>query len=300
MQREPEGLVSLNGIAAEIVSYRFGQPIQRVAELSSWSIGLWLSSRVETGEMGVDGEAMLPWSQALPISIAPPGKPMRLNASKGYMRGIVCRYEPDRFEELTGVTSDDWKHHALALASAGRSRRATLETALRTIAREIMTRRRLSELLIECLCIQAAIELGRLLRDDEPTERLKGGLAPWQIARIRHLLEEQPPGQVSVETIAEDCGLSPRHLSRAFKESMGMTLQKHIEEVRLERAQELLSRSTLSITQIATELGFAHASGLSGAFRRATGQSPHAFRQRFGAGIGEAPRHPESPKGRAE
>ena len=74
------------------------------------------------------------------------------------------------------------------------------------------------------------------------------------------------------------CGVSAGHLSRAFKESTGMTIHGFVQEVRLEHAKRLLTNTDRPIKEIAYELGFSHPPAFAAAFRRLSGETPGNFR----------------------
>ncbi len=68
---------------------------------------------------------------------------------------------------------------------------------------------------------------------------------------IHHLAEEN-----SVETLAERVAMSPRNLSRVFKESTGLTIVEYLTELRMEKAKTLLNNPEYTIDYIASQCGF--------------------------------------------
>jgi AraC family transcriptional regulator len=73
--------------------------------------------------------------------------------------------------------------------------------------------------------------------------------------------------------------LSPYHFLRTFKESFGVTPHRYHTQQRIERAKELLADHSLSLLQIALELGFAEASSFSLAFHKTACMTPSAYRR---------------------
>lgn len=65
-----------------------------------------------------------------------------------------------------------------------------------------------------------------------------------------------------------------------FQAETGRTVGDYVQRVKLERAQHLLSTSTLSIAEIARQVGFSSPAAFSTAFRRLCGQPPRAYRLR--------------------
>jgi AraC-like DNA-binding protein len=160
----------------------------------------------------------------------------------------------------------------------------TLRKTLASVAQEILNPGLAGERMIEALMTTALIELARYLQGHAADrENFKGGLAPWQMRRIRERVtsvDEPPP---TIEELAELCGISSRHLMRGFKKSSGMTLYSFIEEIRLERAKALLIDTDTPMKVISWQLGFTHPSNFTIAFKRAMGVTPSAYRSQCAA-----------------
>jgi AraC-like DNA-binding protein len=77
----------------------------------------------------------------------------------------------------------------------------------------------------------------------------------------------------SMSEVAEDLGLSERTLRRRLDE-LGIRYRDLVEEVRVREATRLLEGSASTVSEVAREVGYAEASSLSRAFRRAHRDSP--------------------------
>ena len=64
----------------------------------------------------------------------------------------------------------------------------------------------------------------------------------------------------------------------------GQSLSRLLEQVRIERAEQLLREGRLSVQDVAVQSGFADASSFGRAFKRATGMTPAEQRDRLRAG----------------
>jgi len=73
--------------------------------------------------------------------------------------------------------------------------------------------------------------------------------------------------------------LSRFHFARAFKQSEGLTPHGLVLERRLAKARELLIRTSLSLSEIASAVGFADQSHFTRRFREVVGASPGQFRR---------------------
>jgi len=93
-----------------------------------------------------------------------------------------------------------------------------------------------------------------------------------------HLLQKGLP---TVQYIASTLNVSAGYLSSMLKVLTGQSTQQHIHEKLIQKAKEKLSTSTLSVSEIAYELGFEHPQSFSKLFKTKTNLSPLEFRQSF-------------------
>ncbi|MBB6501155.1 helix-turn-helix domain-containing protein [Pedobacter cryoconitis] len=88
-------------------------------------------------------------------------------------------------------------------------------------------------------------------------------------------------GMPSVTHIAEILNISPGYLSGLLKSLTGQNTQQHLHNKLIELAKEKLSTTSLSISEIAYELGFEHLQSFSKLFKTKTSLSPKEFRYSF-------------------
>lgn len=100
-----------------------------------------------------------------------------------------------------------------------------------------------------------------------------------KVAAALHYIGKKLPGAVSVSEAARIAGVSPSRFVHLFKEETGITFTDYVIRCRMERAKRLLARSTLPVTDIAFECGYANQSYFSSVFRRITGVSPKAYQR---------------------
>ncbi len=94
---------------------------------------------------------------------------------------------------------------------------------------------------------------------------------------IRYL-ENDITQEKSVEEIAGMCHMSLSSFEKQFKAYSGLSPRDYRLERRLERAELLLRNSSMSIRQIAEELGFYDAAAFCKLFKKKKGLSPSSFR----------------------
>lgn len=91
----------------------------------------------------------------------------------------------------------------------------------------------------------------------------------------------QTNGIPTVHFLAESLNVSPGYLSDMLRSLTGLNAQQHIHEKLMEKAKERLSTTSLTVSEIAYELGFEHPSSFNKLFKLKTNLSPSAFRQSF-------------------
>ena len=99
--------------------------------------------------------------------------------------------------------------------------------------------------------------------------------------RIHHIMNavlEKPEADHSLEMMAAGAGLTVSHFCRVFKRATGVSPHQYVMKARLDRAQEMLSVTDLSIAQVAEALGFTSQSHFTRAFRNYAGQTPSDWR----------------------
>jgi len=88
-------------------------------------------------------------------------------------------------------------------------------------------------------------------------------------------------GLPTVQHIAETLNVSPNYLSDLLKVLTGQSTQQHIHDKLIVKAKEKLSTTTLSVSEIAYDLGFEHPQSFSKLFKAKTSLSPLGFRHSF-------------------
>jgi AraC-like DNA-binding protein len=88
-------------------------------------------------------------------------------------------------------------------------------------------------------------------------------------------------GLPTVEYLAEKLNLSPRYLSDMLRSLTGQSAQQHIHEKLIEKAKEYLSVTSLSVAEIAYQLGFERPQSFNKLFKKKLNVTPLEFKQSF-------------------
>ena len=106
-----------------------------------------------------------------------------------------------------------------------------------------------------------------------------GGLAPWQERRAKEMIDAHLDGEILLDELAKQCGLSSSHFSRAFRQSTGTSPHRWLLHQRVERAKRLLRDRHSSLPEVALACGFADQSHLTRVFTKLSGVGPTAWRR---------------------
>ncbi|MCK7554944.1 AraC family transcriptional regulator [Chitinophaga sedimenti] len=104
------------------------------------------------------------------------------------------------------------------------------------------------------------------------------------ISALDRLLTEHflhADGLPVVQDISKQLAVSQRYLSDMLRSLTGHNTQAYIQHKIVERSKDLLSSTTLSVAEIAYELGFGHPQSFSKLFKAKTDLSPLQFRRSF-------------------
>lgn len=89
---------------------------------------------------------------------------------------------------------------------------------------------------------------------------------------------------LSVDDLAHQACMSPRHFARQFTAEVGTTPARAVERLRVEAASAALESGSAAVQIVARQCGFVDAERMRRAFIRLKGMPPSALRRRVGAG----------------
>jgi AraC-like DNA-binding protein len=98
------------------------------------------------------------------------------------------------------------------------------------------------------------------------------------ISRARLRIRESLESDLTIQKVAEDLGVSYSNFRKLFKEFTGISPATYQQDLRLQRAKELLSTTNMSIKEIAYRLNFESPDYFSAKFKIKTGRRPSELR----------------------
>lgn len=109
------------------------------------------------------------------------------------------------------------------------------------------------------------------------------------LRRARDLADQEYASALTLEDLAAAASLSKYHFLRLFKATYGMTPMEYVSLRRIERAQDLLRATNLTVTEVCFAVGFSSLGSFSSRFRAIVGESAREFQQRYAAGAPHIP-----------
>lgn len=228
----------------------------------------------------VDGRTLEGVARTGVVGVVPAGKPFTFAVGEayealsvllreGFMEQIAERagYDAGRLEVLDRFCAPD----------------PELERILLSFALEMEGGSPGGELYAEALATQLAVHvlrghssLGRRAKREVLREP-PGDLPKRRLEAALDFIGDNLAGELSIEEISRQAGLSPYHFARLFKEATGLPPHRYVIHQRVEKAKGLLARG-VAVGEVARLVGFSDQSHLARHFRRSTGLTPTDFR----------------------
>ncbi len=103
------------------------------------------------------------------------------------------------------------------------------------------------------------------------------------LRRARDHLDRNFTSGVDLAEAAQIARLSKFHFHRLFTATYGVTPAAYLSSRRIERAQDLLRTSNLTVTEVCMTVGFSSLGSFTTRFRDVVGETPGAFQRRWAA-----------------
>lgn len=133
---------------------------------------------------------------------------------------------------------------------------------------------RITALLMEFLL--SALRHGIKDREEEVAVR-----SVTRLDRVIWYLEQHLAEKLTLEDIAEQVGVTPKHTCDLFKEELGISPVQYLNRIRIERARVLLEDHGFRISEIALLVGIEDEHYFSRLFKKITGITPSQYRSQL-------------------
>lgn len=87
------------------------------------------------------------------------------------------------------------------------------------------------------------------------------------------------PNKIKIDALADQIGITRNYLAKSFQKELGISPQEFLIKLRMEKAAELLTNSSLAINEVAAKVGYPDPLAFSKKFKETYGMSPKAYRE---------------------
>jgi YesN/AraC family two-component response regulator len=121
-----------------------------------------------------------------------------------------------------------------------------------------------------------------VVRDmDEALQRPVEAHQERSLRRAVSFIRDHISEPLSLNTVARHAGFAPNYFSRLFKQREKVTFELYVRDLRIERAKEMLARTSLSVERVGQLSGFASNHYFHRVFKRVTAETPRECRNRL-------------------
>ena len=174
---------------------------------------------------------------------------------------------PEEYRSLVTEPVLGFRHDALA-------------RGLAELSKELSIQDDVFPLMADGWMLQALAHMVRVTNARDPVGTgQRSSLAPWQLRRAMDFMRAHLSGNISLEQLASVCDLAVSYFARGFKNGTGVSPHRWLVEMRLEKAKDLLLNTKMPLAEVAVACGFADQCHLTRKFRRATADTPAAWRR---------------------
>jgi len=101
------------------------------------------------------------------------------------------------------------------------------------------------------------------------------------IRQAKTILDENFDKHITIPQLARQAGINEAKLKEGFRELYGNSIHTYIQQLRLEKAKQLLLTTTMPITDITYHIGYSHVTHFTTLFKKETGLTPTEYRNKF-------------------
>ncbi|MBB6713748.1 response regulator transcription factor [Clostridium gasigenes] len=88
-------------------------------------------------------------------------------------------------------------------------------------------------------------------------------------------------GNITLEKTASICNLSPCYFSKVFKKEVGVTFVSYVNDIKINKAKEMLENKDIPVLNVALDLGFEDCGYFIRVFKKSQGVTPKKYREAY-------------------
>jgi AraC-like DNA-binding protein len=102
----------------------------------------------------------------------------------------------------------------------------------------------------------------------------RNALADEKMRSVIESIHRKPEYPWTLESLAEEIGISRASLASRFREALGTTPMQYLASLRIEKGREMLRQQSTTLEEVARKVGYSSAFAYSKAYKRMRGHSP--------------------------
>lgn len=218
----------------------------------------------------------------IPIGIPHVFRPTSASKARHPLHVYNCVFSPQLLQKLISFASDHSTHQFMKDMESGavsyyacQDSNNQFEKLFQTLYQEYAMPQIGSPDYLNALLLQLLILLERSMERAEPSS------VPKQVAFIDLLnyLDNHYGQELTLSRLAGVSRWSERHLQRLFWQHTSQSFKRYLQNVRIQKSQELLRSSQLKISTVAEMVGYKDIYSFNTVFKRCTGMTPSVYRK---------------------
>jgi AraC-like DNA-binding protein len=138
----------------------------------------------------------------------------------------------------------------------------------------------------ELMCKGLLLQMISLLISDEDTEIKKrkitvGDQRAHKMKDIISFIENNYSEQITLEQVSKVSGYNIYYFTKLFKELMNMTFTQYLNQLRIQKACEMMTESHSKITEDSYSVGYQNISYFNRIFKQQTEMTPKQYRKQY-------------------
>ncbi len=122
--------------------------------------------------------------------------------------------------------------------------------------------------------------------------RQKRNITDRNIADVLHYIQDNYlEADFSIKHMANEFDMTSSNLSHFFKKHMGISLGQYIEQIKIDKAKELLETDDMTIGEISLVIGYGRSTAFIESFKRHEGITPGAYKKQIAAEKNQTPKN---------
>jgi AraC-like DNA-binding protein len=100
------------------------------------------------------------------------------------------------------------------------------------------------------------------------------------IRQAKAILDENFDKHITIPQLARQTGINEAKLKEGFKELFNFSVHTYLQQLRLEKAKQLLLTTNMPITDITYHIGYSHVTHFTSLFKKEFGVTPGEYRKK--------------------